>query len=138
MHEFAAGDGAGQFSPADAEALVVTYLLNNDGWTSPRAAAWEAKVAALLQTLDPSAEKSGGWKEDLRVSYSLERAVEDEIARGARLLDRDDCVSRSKCMESTMAFRLFCVEACVACRSARPLTGFIYGQEGALTSSPWR
>lgn len=107
-HEFAAGDGAGQFSPADAEALIVTYLLNNDGWTSPRAAAWETKVAALLQTLDPSVEKSGGWKEDLSVSYSLERAVEDEIARGARMLDRAECLNRSSaCMQATMALRLF-------------------------------
>jgi hypothetical protein len=35
-------------TPADAEALIVTYLFNNDGWSAVRAAVWEAKVMALL------------------------------------------------------------------------------------------
>jgi hypothetical protein len=35
-------------TPADAEALIVTYLFNNDAWSAVRAAVWEAKVMALL------------------------------------------------------------------------------------------
>jgi hypothetical protein len=80
----ATGGNGAKAAPADAaEALVVTYLLNNDEWSAARAAVWEAKVASLLESFDPAQGRSGGWKEELSVSYSVERAVEDEIARGA-------------------------------------------------------
>ena len=90
---------------SDAQALVVTYLLNNDPWSAPRAAVWERKVMALMQTLDSSSaaaniqdgqhelkfgtKKSvsgeawtGGWENELSVSFSVERAIGDEISRG--------------------------------------------------------
>lgn len=94
-----AGGDSAKAAPSDAEALVVTYLLNNDGWSSARAAAWEAKVALLLQSLAPAEGPTGGWKGELSVSYSVERAVEDEIARGefVGLTGRSRSLCGSKC-----------------------------------------
>ena len=91
-------DGANMSAnwPASSEALVVTYLLNNDPWSAPRAAAWEKKVLGLLQQGRGRAGdvRSGAnrgnhqgwevsqWMHELEVSFSVERAIEDEIARG--------------------------------------------------------
>jgi len=62
-------------APSEAEALVVTYLLNNDAWTRPRAAAWERKA---LQALREAAARPGAL---LKLSFSVEAALESELAR---------------------------------------------------------
>jgi Niemann-Pick C1 protein len=63
-------------SPSQSEALIITYLLNNDAWTVPRAAAWERKLRNLVADADTPLA-------GLRVSYSTESSLEEELAKEA-------------------------------------------------------
>ena len=60
-------------SPSRADAIVVTYLLNNDEWAAPRAAAWERQLRMLID--DHKGPLSG-----LKVSYSTEDSLTLELA----------------------------------------------------------
>lgn len=60
--------------PSEADAVVVTYLINNDEWAAPRAAAWEHQLKAMID--DDKGPLAG-----LKVSYSTEDSLTQELAK---------------------------------------------------------
>uniref|UniRef100_A0A7S0EGY1 SSD domain-containing protein n=1 Tax=Hanusia phi TaxID=3032 RepID=A0A7S0EGY1_9CRYP len=70
------GAGGGGSQPSESEALIVTYLFNNDEWSKARALVWESKALDLIATHGDRAQGSR-----LDISYSMERALQDELDR---------------------------------------------------------
>lgn len=61
--------------PSLADAVVVTYLVNNDEWAAPRAAAWERQLRMIITDVVK------GPLAGLKVSYSTEDSLTLELAK---------------------------------------------------------
>ncbi|EKX55271.1 hypothetical protein GUITHDRAFT_99052 [Guillardia theta CCMP2712] len=70
------GAQGGEVEPSDSEALIVTYLFNNDEWSKARALVWESKA---LEMIAKHGDRTQGSR--LEITYSMERALQDELDR---------------------------------------------------------